>query len=1117
VLRGAVSAVIACLIILILNSPPGAGMIEIKRPDADARWKAANQARLEKWLNAPIKDVPSKRKILKSTQGKFPRTLAGAVHDTLRVATIRVEFANVPDYSQITGGTGRFDLRDLRGEIPIDPPPHDARYFSKHMEALDYYYNTMSYGHLTIESQVFPLDNDSAYVLDDVGDYNPEGGQWTWRLEGLELFFRDAIMAADQDEDLRFSDFDAVVICHAGSDWQNDIMGDSPYDIPSFFITLAETAAIAVDDSTVFIVDGSVVPETTSQDGFYNGINGVVAHEMGHQLGLPDLYDTYTGLSAVGYWCVMDFGSGVGVVLEDTTTNEAYYVSGIIPGSLCAWSKAQLGWAEPTTVKNQGRYWLRATELQEGFPSTEMLKVPMNSHEFYLVENRQNDLDGDGTGYLLTDPSEDSTGVIIGPVNADREFNHEFDFALPGAGILIWHVDQLMVDFGNPYDIVNAYWERRGVSLVEADGIPDLGDLNSFYFLGSPYDPFFEGNNDRLAFETYPRSTSTTGCHSHITIRNIGVPDIVMGMRVAHQWGSRDFPVALGDSLRWGVPSILFADIDRDDKDEVQALLTRAAWVDSTESIDWRRAEIHGYETDLLGGLITMAGWPRRLHGSHPTELVAANMDDSPDGSLETFVADETGRVYAFKANGSALYDDADSLGAFYEVKGEINGVPTAGHFAASSFTGEALVFVGTDSALYVFDYPEEVYLYPAGPELEGYSQPIVADVWDGGSEDEPEIVYYRRGSNGGRIEIIGREIEEKIAVIPVETGLGPGEVYLAAADLDRDAEEDLEIILIGRDGWVWAFEPGGDPVAGWGRKMLSGVVSPPAFADIDRDGYTEMILNDADSRSVALLHTGSIMPGWPNSWHGCSLPEWDEEYFPPDSTIALPPPIIGDFSDNDTIDVIQGSLFECITGWGPDGERLDGFPVTLGERSQGFPASYGGGCSALAFGDIDGDGIVEIMAGGGDGFLYGFSHLDAEATDFDLVPWKAAYHDATRNMVFPAGSIIHDPPTGEDLLVAGSFHAYPNPAGGDDPATGSKTVHFVFETGTGGLATIDVYDITGARVRTIEYDATSLATRVTVPPVDISGLGSGLYICKLSLRASGRDMTETFKLAIRR
>ena len=118
-----------------------------------------------------------------------------------------------------------------------------------------------------------------------------------------------------------------------------------------------------------------------------------------------------------------------------------------------------------------------------------------------------------------------------------------------------------------------------------------------------------------------------------------------MGLRVAHQWGATDFPVALGDTMRWGVPSIVFADVDQDNRDEVQAVLTRAAWEDS---LSWLRSEIHAYEADETGALSPMPGWPRRLYGSHPTELVAANMDNSADGSLETFVADETGHCLLY-------------------------------------------------------------------------------------------------------------------------------------------------------------------------------------------------------------------------------------------------------------------------------------------------------------------------------------------------------------------------------------------------------------------------------------------------------------------------------------
>jgi hypothetical protein len=548
------------------------------------------------------------------------------------------------------------------------------------------------------------------------------------------------------------------------------------------------------------------------------------------------------------------------------------------------------------------------------------------------------------------------------------------------------------------------------------------------------------------------------------------------------------------------VPSILFCDVDRDGRDEVQAALERASWVDS---LSYLRAELYSYEADSAGTLAPVAGWPRRLHGSYPTELVGTNFDVSSDMSLETLVADETGHVYAFNHDGSPVFEDADSLGAFFQVEGDINGVPVAGTFNLSGLRPAELVFLGTDEALYSFDYFSGTSTYPAGPEELGFSQPILADVWSGGvSPADPEIIYYRKG----RIEIIAPEIEEKIGVINLPTSLEPGEVYLAGADLDRDPADDLEIILVGKDGWVSVVKTNGDHLPGWNRRVADGVASPPVFADVNGDGFLEMVLNDDANQTLFLLHTGSILSGWPNSWYGCSLPVWDDEFFPPDRTIDLPAPIVIDFDSDGVLDVLQGSLFECVTGWDPGGSRLDGFPVTLG-----------GGCSALALGDANGDGVAGIVAGGGDGFLYGYTHADAESSDVAASPWRAAYYNGKRNLVYPMEALPQAPEPGSRLLVAGSFHAYPNPAGGADPLSGNRSVSFVFETETGGLAKIDIFDITGAKVKTVEYDATSLVSKVTVPSVDVGDLGSGLYLCKLSLTGNGMDTAEFFKLAIRR
>ena len=66
-----------------------------------------------------------------------------------------------------------------------------------------------------------------------------------------------------------------------------------------------------------------------------NGGVGVFTHEYGHDLGLPDLYDTSGGENGTGFWTLMSSGSWVDTG-QDTIGNA--------PSHMGAWEKFQLGW-----------------------------------------------------------------------------------------------------------------------------------------------------------------------------------------------------------------------------------------------------------------------------------------------------------------------------------------------------------------------------------------------------------------------------------------------------------------------------------------------------------------------------------------------------------------------------------------------------------------------------------------------------------------------------------------------------------------------------------------------------------------------------------------------------
>ncbi|MEU8521459.1 immune inhibitor A domain-containing protein [Streptomyces sp. NBC_01216] len=93
-----------------------------------------------------------------------------------------------------------------------------------------------------------------------------------------------------------------------------------------------------IGDSGIWVGDYTMQPE--------NGGLGVFAHEYGHDLGLPDHYDTAGGENSTGFWTLMSSGSWLGAGKDSI---------GDLPGDMNAWDKLQLGWLNYTKVSNTQR------------------------------------------------------------------------------------------------------------------------------------------------------------------------------------------------------------------------------------------------------------------------------------------------------------------------------------------------------------------------------------------------------------------------------------------------------------------------------------------------------------------------------------------------------------------------------------------------------------------------------------------------------------------------------------------------------------------------------------------------------------------------------------------
>ncbi|MDH2424066.1 immune inhibitor A domain-containing protein [Sphaerisporangium sp. TRM90804] len=122
---------------------------------------------------------------------------------------------------------------------------------------------------------------------------------------------------------------DHLVLVHAGEDKSGGGGAEGPYAI------WAHSSAVAggytVPGNTVKISNYIVQPEDS-------GV-GVFAHEYGHDLGLPDLYDaTGAGDSDVEFWDLMSTGSHSGPIFQS------------LPTHMGIWDKWVLGWANPKVL-----------------------------------------------------------------------------------------------------------------------------------------------------------------------------------------------------------------------------------------------------------------------------------------------------------------------------------------------------------------------------------------------------------------------------------------------------------------------------------------------------------------------------------------------------------------------------------------------------------------------------------------------------------------------------------------------------------------------------------------------------------------------------------------------
>lgn len=228
---------------------------------------------------------------------------------------------------------------------------------------------------------------------------------------------------------------------------------------------------------------------------------GVICHELGHALGLPDLYDTSGVSSGLGPYSLMANG-GWGQIQTDK-------IGGETPIHLDAWSKMKLGYVTPITV-NSDEYReidVNSINLSDtgAYNVLKLTDTGVSQSQYFLVENRQ-----------LTGYDEGLFRYGIRPSNN----NH--------GGILVYHVDEDVTDTSTPKRLTNKNKLHKGVDLEEADNNPNLDNKNltlsatNHFFAADIYSKFNISTTPNTNFHTTGHTSTSTGdCHPQTVVTGI--------------------------------------------------------------------------------------------------------------------------------------------------------------------------------------------------------------------------------------------------------------------------------------------------------------------------------------------------------------------------------------------------------------------------------------------------------------------------------------------------------------------------------------------------------------------------------------------------------------------
>ena len=330
--------------------------------------------------------------------------------------------------------------------------------------------------------------------------------------------------------------------------------------------------------------------------------------------------------------------------------------------------------------------------------------------------------------------------------------------------------------------------------------------------------------------------------------------------------------------------------------------------------------------------------WPKQVNGPITAGIEVSDLDGN--GHKNIIVSTMSGTVYCLNARGKELWK--------YDTGGDnFNATPL---IADTSGQGSQDVILTSGSGKVVVlgsdGYLKQELTFPSPVR----ANPVVADLT---GEGHKSIIVK---DSSGKISIFadGETVSNEWETSGYSDGLWP--FNFGASDTNGDGIPEIYSTDPDNRGGIFKmWDTEGKLLSSF--QLSDASHGAPRVADIDGDGIDDFIIAQSDGTVLVCDKDGKPKKGWP---------------FQTSYSIYSSPSII-DLDGDGTMEIVftanDGSEKDikagCVIALNREGQMLNGFPRYIGKTM-----------APLTFADLDGNGVLEIIAAGGIGYSGPQLHL---------------------------------------------------------------------------------------------------------------------------------------------